>query len=88
MTGNRRISERLRECYGMLGKKDNFDDYVSRGGHDYRPDLPRFIREIYDLPCSDEQLANIETAVETREAVRAEVFARPAAESTQVARTA
>ncbi len=57
-------------------------------GHDYRPDLPRFIREVYDLPCSDEQLANIETAVETREAVRAEVFARPAAESTPVARTA
>ncbi|HEY9378540.1 MAG TPA: alpha/beta-hydrolase family protein, partial [Jiangellaceae bacterium] len=56
--------------------------------HDYRPDLPRLIRELYDLPCSDEQLANIETAVKTREAVREEVFARPIAEPTPVAQTA
>jgi hypothetical protein len=39
MSGNRRISERLRTCYEMLGAKDNFDDYVSKGNHDYRPDL-------------------------------------------------
>ena len=39
MDGNRRISERLRKCYKMLGKPENFDDYVSKGGHDYRPDL-------------------------------------------------
>jgi dienelactone hydrolase len=39
MTGNRRISERLRQCYKMLGAPQNFDDFVSKGGHDYRPDL-------------------------------------------------
>jgi dienelactone hydrolase len=39
MSGNRRIAERMRKCYAMLGEKDNFDDYVSKGGHDYRPDL-------------------------------------------------
>ena len=39
MDGNRRIVERLRKCYEMLGEKDNFDEYVSKGGHDYRPDL-------------------------------------------------
>jgi len=39
MTGNRRIAERLRKCYEMLGAPQNFDDYVSKGGHDYRPDL-------------------------------------------------
>ena len=39
MSGNRRIAERMRKCYAMLGKKDNFADYVSKGGHDYRPDL-------------------------------------------------
>ena len=39
MSGNRRISQRLRTCYNMLGEKENFDDYVSKGGHDYRPDL-------------------------------------------------
>ena len=39
MDGNRRIIERLRKCYAMLGKKENFDEYVSKGGHAYRPDL-------------------------------------------------
>ena len=39
MSGNRRISERLRQCYKLLGAPENFDDYVSKGGHDYRPDL-------------------------------------------------
>jgi hypothetical protein len=39
MTGNRRIAKRMRECYELLGAKDNFDDYVSKGGHAYRPDL-------------------------------------------------
>jgi uncharacterized membrane protein len=43
--------------------------------HDYRPDLPRVIREVYDLPCSDEQLANVEAAVAQRETVREELFA-------------
>ena len=48
--------------------------------HDYRPDLPRFIREIYDLPCSDEQLASIEAAVAQREALRKDFFAGHAVE--------
>jgi dienelactone hydrolase len=39
MDGNRRIIERLRKCYSMLGEKGNVDEYVSKGGHDYRPDL-------------------------------------------------
>ena len=39
MDGNRRIIERLRKCYTMLDKKDNVEEYVSKGGHDYRPDL-------------------------------------------------
>jgi dienelactone hydrolase len=39
MAGNRRIAERMRACYELLGAKDKFDDYVSKGGHDYRPDL-------------------------------------------------
>ncbi len=39
MTGNRRIAERLRQCYELLGAKDHFDEYVSKGGHAYRPDL-------------------------------------------------
>jgi uncharacterized membrane protein len=42
--------------------------------HDYRPDLARFIREVFDLPCSDEQLARIERAIEERETVRERLF--------------
>jgi uncharacterized membrane protein len=43
--------------------------------HDYRPDLPRFVREVYDLPCSEEQIAAVEAAVAQRETVREEIFA-------------
>jgi dienelactone hydrolase len=39
MDGNRRIIERLRGLYKMYGKPDLVDEYVSMGGHDYRPDL-------------------------------------------------
>jgi cephalosporin-C deacetylase-like acetyl esterase len=39
MDGNRRIMARLRQCYGMLGEADNVDEYVSKGGHEDRPDL-------------------------------------------------
>jgi cyanophycinase len=39
MDGNRRIIARLRQVYGMYGKGELVDDYVSKGGHDYRPDL-------------------------------------------------
>ncbi len=39
MDGNRRIIERLRRAYKMYDKPDLVEDYVSVGGHDYRPDL-------------------------------------------------
>jgi hypothetical protein len=39
MDGNRRIIDRLRRVYKMYDKPDLVDDYVSKGGHDYRPDL-------------------------------------------------
>lgn len=39
MDGNRRIVERLRRCYALLDAKDRVDEYVSKGNHDYRPDL-------------------------------------------------
>ncbi len=43
-------------------------------GHDYRPDLPRFVSEVYDLPATEEQLARVTAAVHEREAVRWELF--------------
>jgi dienelactone hydrolase len=39
MDGNRRIIARLRKLYEMYGKPGLVDDYVSKGGHAYRPDL-------------------------------------------------
>src|SRR5713101_3835525 len=39
MDGNRRIIAKLRRIYKMYGKPEPVDDYVSVGGHDYRPDL-------------------------------------------------
>jgi hypothetical protein len=43
MDGNRRIIARLRQCYEMHGAKDKVDEYVSVGGHDYRPDLRKAV---------------------------------------------
>lgn len=42
--------------------------------HDYRPDLPRFISEVFDLPATPAQLADIEAALQQRETVREELF--------------
>ena len=42
--------------------------------HDYRPDLPDFIRDVYELDCTEEQLDRIKAACEQREAFRQEVF--------------
>jgi cephalosporin-C deacetylase-like acetyl esterase len=39
MDGNRRIIARLRSLYALYGKPDLVDEHVSKGGHDYRPDL-------------------------------------------------
>jgi dienelactone hydrolase len=39
MDGNRRIIERLRRAYKLFGKEDLVAEHVSKGGHDYRPDL-------------------------------------------------
>ena len=39
MDGNRRIVDRLRRLYGLYGKPESLDEYVSGGGHGYRPDL-------------------------------------------------
>ena len=38
-TATAAIIERLRKCYEMHGKTENVDEYVCKGGHDYRPDL-------------------------------------------------
>jgi uncharacterized membrane protein len=40
-------------------------------GHDYRADLARFVREVYALDASDEQLARVEEALRRYETARA-----------------
>ena len=45
--------------------------------HDYRPDLARFISEVFDLPASPAQLAAVEAALEQREHVRQLLFEPP-----------
>lgn len=42
--------------------------------HDYRPDLPEFVRDVFDLECTDEQLQRIKVACEQREQVRETIF--------------
>jgi hypothetical protein len=50
--------------------------------HDYRPDLARFISEVYGLPASAEQMAAVERALEQREAYREQLFSASAAKPT------
>jgi len=38
--------------------------------HDYRPDIARFIAEVYDLPATPEQMERIERALRAREDIR------------------
>ncbi|MGH9259752.1 MAG: alpha/beta-hydrolase family protein, partial [Acidimicrobiales bacterium] len=40
-------------------------------GHDYRPDLTRFVAEVFGLKASEEQLRRVEAALEDRESARA-----------------
>lgn len=42
--------------------------------HDYRPDLPDFIRDVFDLDCTTEQLERIKTACQEREEFRTTIF--------------
>jgi uncharacterized membrane protein len=47
--------------------------------HDYRPDLARFVRDVYGLPASDHEMERVEQALEQREAARERLFTAPAA---------
>jgi uncharacterized membrane protein len=42
--------------------------------HDYRPDLARFVSEVFDLPASAQQMAAVEAALRQRESVRQDLF--------------
>jgi uncharacterized membrane protein len=59
-------------------------------GHDYRPDLTRFVSEVYGLPATEDELVRVEAALAEREAARAQLFAPepPAADSADAAKAA
>jgi len=42
--------------------------------HDYRPDLADFIRDLFDIDCTDEQLTRVKDACEKREEFREAIF--------------
>jgi len=46
-------------------------EFVARG-HDYRADLARFVREVWDLKATDEQLERVEAALRRYEGFRQE----------------
>ncbi|HET7800008.1 MAG TPA: alpha/beta-hydrolase family protein [Humibacillus xanthopallidus] len=43
-------------------------------GHDYRADLPEFVRDVYGLECTDEQMVRVRDAVRRREEFREGAF--------------
>ena len=45
--------------------------------HDYRPDLTRFVNEVYGLGASEDQLSRVELAIAQREEARERIFERP-----------
>ncbi len=47
---------------------------LAASGHDYRADLSVFVREVYDLPCSDEQLEAVERALRQSELERKQLM--------------
>lgn len=44
-------------------------------GHDYRPDLPRFLSEVFDLPCSPELMTRLDSVLKAREELRESLLA-------------
>ena len=52
-------------------------------GHDYRPDLTRFVAEIFGLPASEEQLRRVEAACEERESIRARIISTQSLDALQ-----
>jgi cephalosporin-C deacetylase-like acetyl esterase len=49
MDANRRIYAKLQKIYGMYGMEKAVGEYVSAGGHDYRPDLRKAIFHFFNL---------------------------------------
>jgi uncharacterized membrane protein len=51
----------------MLNAMEVIPGVFGRRGHDYREDLPQLVSQVYELPCSSEQMTNMEAALRARE---------------------
>lgn len=49
MDANRRVYTKLQTIYGMYGVEKAVGEYVSQGGHDYRPDLRKAIFHFFNV---------------------------------------
>ena len=60
MDANRRVIGKLKKIYGMYGKESIVDEYVSVGGHDYRPDLRVAIFRWFNVHLKGDPTAKVE----------------------------
>jgi dienelactone hydrolase len=74
MSGNKRIIERLRKCYKMLGAEDKVDEHVSKGGHAYREDLRVAIFQFFHKHLKGDKTAVKDTQFEKIDGIDLRVF--------------
>jgi cephalosporin-C deacetylase-like acetyl esterase len=67
MDGNRRIIAKLRDCYKMHGKPNLVDEYVSPGGHAYRPDLRIAVFKFLNKHLWRNEIAPVEDSAKYKE---------------------
>jgi dienelactone hydrolase len=67
MDGNRRIIAKLRDCYKLHGKPNLVDEYVSVGGHAYRPDLRVAIFQFMNKHLWRNEIAPVEDSAKYKE---------------------
>jgi dienelactone hydrolase len=60
MDANRRIYKKLQTIYGMYGAEKAVSEYVSAGGHDYRPDLRKAIFHFFNMHLKRQPTAVVE----------------------------
>src|SRR3954454_24277165 len=64
MDANRRIIAKLRDCYKLHGKPTLVDEYVSVGGHDYRPDLRVAIFKFFNKHLWRNEIAPVDDSAQ------------------------
>ena len=63
MAGNRRIAERMRKCYEMLGAKDLFEEVVDRCKHEDTPALRKASFRFFNTHLKGDPNAKVEDTV-------------------------